>query len=211
MIKQPTTRKLAERKVLSAVDKDGNKFQKLFPDEKFYQFPGYPKVFVSQYANIITTNYKIPRWCSPYYNSTIGYTTIILCKHGIRKLFTLHEIVAEVWLQKPSFQIDNTLQVHHKIKVRDNLSCQPINLNFAEQLQYTYLKYHPMLDSIETMEYFYKKRWHKASEPEEIALAYGVSDYSIYKLLYKDPTDIKRKYKYFISGKIKIRIQEVSK
>ncbi len=211
MIKRPTTKRLPEEIVMAAVDKDGNQFQKLFPDERFHQVPWYPNVFVSQYANVITTSRKTLCWRSPYYNPENGYTSIVLMRNKEHKLFYLHELVASVWLKKPSFQLDSPLQIHHKTKVKDNLTCQPINLNFAEQLQYTYLKYHSMLDSIKTMRYYYKRKWHTASEPEEIASAYGVSAYSIYELLLKEPSDIKGKYKLYTEGKIKIKVQEVTR
>lgn len=151
MLKTPTTRKLSEKKVLSAVDKDGNLFQKLFPDEKFYQYPNYPNVFVSQYGNVITTCGKTPRLRQPYYNPETGYTNIVLTKRGKRDLKYIHILVAEIWLQKPSFQLEEPLEVHHKEKVRDNLQCQSIDVNFAENLVFVYKKYHSALEDIKTM------------------------------------------------------------
>lgn len=208
MLKKPTTRKLSEKKVLAAEDKDHNKFKKLFPDEQFYQFPGYPNVYCSQYANVITTYGRKSYWRSLYYDPNTGYTSIVLCKHGKRRMFYIHEIVAEIWLEKPSFELQDILNIHHKIKVKQYLQCQPININFAENLQYVYLKYHPMLDSIKSIKYLFKSKWHKAVEPEEIAIAYNVSAYTIYELLYHEPQDIKSKYEYYIKDNITIKVMK---
>lgn len=209
MMKKPTTKKLPEYIVRQAKDSDNNLFRKLFPDEKFYQYPRYPNIFVSQYANVITTYHGNIRWRIPYYNSETGYSSLVISKRNRRTTKGIHELVAEVWLQEPTFAIASPLDVHHNIKVKGNLSAQPINLNFAENLQYVYRLYHPMLDSIKSMKYFYKSRWRKATEVIEIASSLGVSEYSIYQLLTQSPTDIKGKNKIYESGKIKIKIQEI--
>lgn len=207
MMKKPTTRKLSEAKVLLAKDKDGNPFKKLFPDEKFYQYPNYPKIFVSQYANVISTNQNRYIWRTPYYNAETGYSTLVLTKRGKRECKGIHELVAEVWLEKPSFVLQDELEVHHQIKVKENLQCQPINLNFAENLCYVYRKYHHMLDQNNSMKYKYKNKWHEAAEPIEIAQAYGVSEYSIYELLLHEPQDIKKKDKFYKQDKIFIKVR----
>lgn len=207
MMKPPTTRKLSESKVLSAKDKDGNKFEKLFPDEKFYQYPKYPKVFVSQYGRVITENGSRYIWRSLYYNPESGYTTIILSKRGERICKGIHELVAEVWLEKPTFVIEDELNVHHMIKVRENLLCQPLNVNFAEHLCYVYKKYHSILDKFQYIKYKYRNKWHTAAEPLEAAQAYGVSEYTIYELLYGKPQDIKGKEKFYKKDKIYIKVR----
>lgn len=208
MLKKPTTRKLSEKKVLSAEDRNHNRFRKLFPDEKFYQYPGYPNVYVSQYANIITTYGNTPCWRQPYYDINSGYTSIVLSKHGKRFIKWIHDIVAEVWLKKPSFYIDSPLNVHHNIKVKSNLECQPININFAESLQYVYTKYHKFLDSIESLKYHNGKKYIEVTEPIEIAQFYGVSEYSIFELLNGDPQDIKGRNEYYIKDNIKIKVRK---
>ena len=114
MIKQPTTKKLSDKKVKSAIDSEGNPYQKLFPDEQFYQYPHYPNIFVSQYANILLTSSKIPRLAKPYFNPESGYTSIILSKKGKRKIHYLHRMVAEVWVRKPDFVLPIPLEVHHR-------------------------------------------------------------------------------------------------
>ena len=55
MMKKPTTKKLPEKQVARTVTAKGKPFMKLFSDEKFYQFPRYTNVFVSQYGNVIST------------------------------------------------------------------------------------------------------------------------------------------------------------
>ena len=55
MMKKPTTKKLPEKQVARTVTAKGKPFMKLFSDEKFYQYPRYTNVFVSQYGNVIST------------------------------------------------------------------------------------------------------------------------------------------------------------
>ena len=207
MMKKPTTKKLPMRLVKQATDSKGNPFRMLFPDEKFYQYPRYPDVFVSQYANVITTYKDKITWRTPYYNANTGYTTLVISKRGKRKIKGIHELVAEVWLAKPTFTLISPLDVHHNIKVKNNLTEQPICLNFAVNLQYVYRIYHPILDSAKSIRYFYKSRWRKATEVIEIANACGVSEYSVYQLLNNPPTDIKGNWKIYESDKVKIKIQ----
>ena len=211
MLKTPTTRKLSEKKVFSAADKDGNLFQKLFPDEKFYQYPNYPNVFVSQYGNVITTYSKTPLLRQLYYNPETGYTNIVLSKRGKRDLKYIHVLVAEIWLQKPSFQLDDSLEVHHKEKVKDNLQCQSINVNFAENLVYVYKKYHSALENIKTMKYLAGKRWRKFDDVEALSAETGVSAYEIYELISKDPQDIQGKEEIYSNEHIQIKIRRNKK
>lgn len=103
MIKIPTTRKLSNKKLSAAIDREGNPVLKIFPDEEFYQIPRYPDIYISQYARIIHT-YKdsASRLMYPYYDANTGYTTITLMnKQKKRVCYGLHQLVALVWLEKP--------------------------------------------------------------------------------------------------------------
>lgn len=60
MMKKPTTKKLPEKQVARTVTAKGKPFMKLFSDEKFYQYPRYTNVFVSQYGNVISTTGTVP-------------------------------------------------------------------------------------------------------------------------------------------------------
>lgn len=65
MMKKPTTKKLPEKQVARTVTAKGKPFMKLFSDEKFYQYPRYTNVFVSQYGNVISTTGTVPHLLTP--------------------------------------------------------------------------------------------------------------------------------------------------
>lgn len=220
-IQEPTTKKLSQKKMMAAVDCHGNRFQKLFLDEAFHQIPRYPGIYISQYARLIQTRgLKQPRLLSPSYDVNTGYTTIVLTnKKGKRKCYGVHDLVARVWLKKPSFKLENEpLDVHHRIKVKQNLELQPINVNFAENLQYVYRKYHKTLDSIKKLRIkLITGAWRTVESIEEIAAYYGVTDYSIYELLNEKPVQMLDKKEYYIKdiptadGKTQSVVIEVKK
>ena len=76
MMKKPTTKKLPEKQVARTVTAKGKPFMKLFSDEKFYQYPRYTNVFVSQYGNVISTTGTVPHLLTPYLESTTTYPYI---------------------------------------------------------------------------------------------------------------------------------------
>ena len=128
MMKKPTTKKLPEKQVARTVTAKGKPFMKLFSDEKFYQYPRYTNVFVSQYGNVISTTGTVPHLLTPQLESN-NYLSVFPCKKGKKKKFYIHRLVAEVWCQKPDFEIPNCpLEVHHKLKVLRNST---IDVNFA--------------------------------------------------------------------------------
>ena len=133
MMKKPTTKKLPEKQVARTVTAKGKPFMKLFSDEKFYQYPRYTNVFVSQYGNVISTFGKTPHLLSLQHENN-NYLSVWIRKKGKKKKFYIHRLVAEVWCQKPDFEIPNCpLQVHHKLKVLRNST---IDVNFAINLEY---------------------------------------------------------------------------
>ena len=133
MMKMPTTKKLPEKQVARTVTAKGKPFMKLFSDEKFYQYPRYTNVFVSQYGNVISTFGKTPHLLSLQHENN-NYLSVWIRKKGKKKKFYIHRLVAEVWCQKPDFEIPNCpLQVHHKLKVLRNST---IDVNFAINLEY---------------------------------------------------------------------------
>lgn len=141
MMKKPTTKKLPEKQVerTVTVTAKGKPFMKLFSDEKFYQYPRYTNVFVSQYGNVISTFGKTPHLLSLQHENN-NYLSVWIRKKGKKKKFYIHRLVAEVWCQKPDFEIPNCpLQVHHKLKVLRNST---IDVNFAINLEYLYKPHH---------------------------------------------------------------------
>lgn len=70
MMKKPTTKKLPEKQVARTVTAKGKPFMKLFSDEKFYQYPRYTNVFVSQYGNVISTTGTVPHLLTPHQNQS---------------------------------------------------------------------------------------------------------------------------------------------
>lgn len=100
MMKKPTTKKLPEKQVARTVTAKGKPFMKLFSDEKFYQYPRYTNVFVSQYGNVISTTGTVPHLLTPQLAPN-NYLYVSPCKKGKKKKFYIHRLVAEVWCQKP--------------------------------------------------------------------------------------------------------------
>lgn len=204
MIKKPTTTKLLDSQLVKAVDYNGNPYIKLFPDEEFYEFPDYPNVYISQYANVLRVFKNVIRQRKLEYDKETGYSRLTVEENYERKRFKVHRMVALVWCEKPNFEIpnlpedsrDNNLEVHHLIKVRDNLNEQPINLNWAENLVWVPHKYHVMIDQIKS---FQVQRKHSKNPKakvrkqsiQEIAKYYNVSEYDIYELVYNEPDKVK--------------------
>ena len=79
MMKKPTTKKLPEKQVARTVTAKGKPFMKLFSDEKFYQYPRYTNVFVSQYGNVISTTGTVPHLLTPQLASN-NYLYVSPCK-----------------------------------------------------------------------------------------------------------------------------------
>ncbi|MDC7290174.1 hypothetical protein NXH76_20480 [Blautia schinkii] len=206
MMKQPVTKKLSEKKVKSTVvGTEKSPYQKLFPDEQFYQIPRYPQIFISQYGNIISTCGKVPHVLSPFVEES-GYTGIVLSKHGKKKKHYVHRLVAEVWCKKPDFTLDYPLQVHHKRKVRQNPS---IAVNFATNLEYVYLPYHKFLDSITSIQLQRKSgTWKYVSEIPEIAEYYKSSEQQIYQILTGQPQWTEGKTRYYELNNIHLKVRE---
>lgn len=191
MLKKPATKKLSEKNVMAAVDKNSMPLKKLFEDEVFYQIPKYPNLFISQYARIIQTYKKTaPRLLTPFYDIGTGYTNIVLTNaYGKRKCWGLHILVAMVWCEPPSFEIDSELEVHHKIKVKSNLKMQPIDINFADNLMYVYRKYHKLIDSTRSIKVStYSRTWKSVKRIEDIAKYYNLKVQDVYEFLIKKPS-----------------------
>lgn len=209
-MKKPTTKKLSEKKVFLALDYNGAPYQKLFPDERFYQFPRYPNVFVSQYSTVISTAGKIPRQLKPSKDSNSNYYFLMLYKNRKNKKHYLHRIVAEVWVEKPTFEMSSQLEVHHNKKVIKY--SESIEVNFAENLQYVYKIYHSLLDSIRSMKVKTPTGKYKyLKEVRQIADYYNVSEYSIYELLSKPPQSIEENTELYVSDGIEIQVRKYVK
>lgn len=206
MMKEPTTKKLSEKQVARTVTSKGKPFIKLFPDERFYQYPKYPKIFVSQYANIISTTGKTPHLLSPYLESNY-YLSVSLCKHGKKRKKYVHRLVAAVWCKKPDFELPNyPLEVHHKLKVLRNST---VNVNFAMNLEYLYRPHHKAIDYIKSYQVQRPSgNWFYVSDVQAIADYYHTSDYSIYQLLRRSPKKIENNYEIYESNNIKIKIKK---
>ncbi len=206
MMKEPTTKKLSEKQVARTVTSKGKPFMKLFPDERFYQYPKYPKIFVSQYANIISTTGKTPHLLSPYLESNY-YLSVSLCKHGKKRKKYVHRLVAEVWCKKPDFELPGCpLEVHHKLKVLRNST---VNVNFAMNLEYLYRPHHKAIDYIKSYQVQRPSgNWFYVSDVQAIADYYHTSDYSIYQLLRRSPKKIENNYEIYESNNIKIKIKK---
>ena len=86
MMKKPTTKKLPEKQVARTVTAKGKPFMKLFSDEKFYQYPRYTNVFVSQYGNVISTTGTVPHLLTPQLAPN-NYLYVSPCKKGKKKKF----------------------------------------------------------------------------------------------------------------------------
>lgn len=206
MMKEPTTKKLSEKQVARTVTSKGKPFMKLFPDEKFYQYPKYPKIFVSQYANIISTTRKTPHLLSPRPESNY-YLSVSLYKHGKKRKKYVHRLVAAVWCKKPDFELPNyPLEVHHKLKVLRNST---VNVNFAMNLEYLYRPHHKAIEDIKSYQVQRPSgNWFYVSNVQAIADYYHTSDYSIYQLLRRSPKKIENNYEIYESNNIKIKIKK---
>ena len=206
MMKKPTTKKLTKKQVAATVTSKGEPFMKLFPDEKFYQYPKYPNIFVSQYANVISTTGKTPHLLSPHLEFN-NYLSVHLFKKGKSKKFYIHRLVAEVWCKKPDFVIPNCpLEVHHKLKVLQNPT---INVNFAQNLEYLYKPHHRAIEYIKSYQVQRPTgKWFYLSDVHAIAEYYNTSTYSIYQLLTRSPKEIKGNYEIYESDNIKLKVRK---
>jgi hypothetical protein len=201
MMRTPTTRKLSKTQQYSTLG-----YIPIADDEVFYKCVGYNDIYVSQYAQfiqVISSGETIIR--NTFYDTKTGYTNIVLTKKRgkktIRKCWGIHTLVGEVWLEKPTFAgTSEKLQVHHKIKIKRNLKMQPIDINFAENLQYVYLKYHKLIDSIRNIKVStYSGNWKSVKSIEDIAEYYSVPLIDIYELLQGKPSYVVKKVEYYES------------
>lgn len=206
MMKEPTTKKLSEKQVSRTVTAKNEPFMKLFPDEKFYQYPQYTNIFVSQYGNIISTKGKVPHLLSPHLESN-NYLSVHLFKKRKNKKFYVHRLVAEVWCQKPDFELPGcSLQVHHKKKVLRNPT---IDVNFARNLEYVYEPHHKAIEYIKSYQVQRSTgNWFYLPDVHAIADYYHTSNYSIYQLLTHSPKEIKGNYEIYESDNIKIKVRK---
>ena len=206
MMKKPTTKKLPEKQVARTVTAKGKPFMKLFSDEKFYQYPRYTNVFVSQYGNVISTFGKTPHLLSLQHENN-NYLSVWIRKKGKKKKFYIHRLVAEVWCQKPDFEIPNCpLQVHHKLKVLRNST---IDVNFAINLEYLYKPHHKAIEYIKSYQVQRPTgKWFYLSDVHAIAESYHTSISSIYQLLTRSPKEIKSNYEIYESDNIKIKVRK---
>jgi len=196
MMKTPTTKKLSQK-----IQSSTTGYIAIDSDEQFFQIPKYPDLFISQYAQIIQTfknGKSIVRKSS--YEIRTGYTTIVLTnKWKKRKCFGIHDLVGQVWLEKPTFAgTDEPMQVHHKIKVKKNLKFQSININFAEHLEYVYFKYHKIADTVRSIKVSTPKgNWRSVKTVEQAAQYYRVPIITIYELLQDKPSYKADKLEYY--------------
>lgn len=187
MMKTPTTKKLANKIQVAAVD-----YKPIGTDEVFYKIPKYSDLYISQYGQIIQVykdNKAIIR--KTFYIAETGYTTITLTNTwGKRKNWGLHNLVAKVWLDKPPFEIEGEpLDAHHKIKVKNNLKMQSIDINFASNLEYVYRRYHKLIDATRSMKVStYSGGWKSVKTVEDIAKYYNIDLQSLYERLIDKPS-----------------------
>ena len=122
-----------------------------------------------------------------------------------KKKFYIHRLVAEVWCQKPDFEIPNCpLQVHHKLKVLRNST---IDVNFAMNLEYLYRPHHKAIEHIKSYQVQRPTgKWFYLPDVHAIAEYYNTSTYSIYQLLTHSPKEIKGNYEIYESDNIKIKV-----
>lgn len=203
MLKQPKTRKLSSKTVARTLDYNGEPYQLEHPDEKFYQYPGYPNYFVSQYANVISVVGEHPKQLKPYKRNK--YLALRVSNKKNTKQLYLHTIVAEVWVEKPSFYMNCPLEVHHKNKIRSNSA----NVHYACNLTYVYKPYHIILDQIKSMQVRTRTGTYKyMKEVRQIADYYKVSEETIFKLLRKSPFDIQGKEETYRLETIEIKVKK---
>lgn len=134
-----------------------------------------------------------------------NYLYVSPCKKGKKKKFYIHRLVAEVWCQKPDFEIPNCpLQVHHKLKVLRNST---IDVNFAMNLEYLYRPHHKAIEHITSYQVQRPTgKWFYLPDVHAIAEYYNTSTYSIYQLLTHSPKEIKGNYEIYESDNIKIKV-----
>lgn len=163
-------------------------------------------VFVSQYGNVISTTGTVPHLLTPQLAPN-NYLYVSPCKKGKKKKFYIHRLVAEVWCQKPDFEIPNCpLQVHHKLKVLRNST---IDVNFAMNLEYLYRPHHKAIEHITSYQVQRPTgKWFYLSDVHAIAEYYNTSTYSIYQLLTHSPKEIKGNYEIYESNNIKIKVRK---
>ena len=73
---------------------------------------------VSNFGNVLSLNYNRsgkPKLLKPHIEGG-GYSFVHLCKDGKRKMFKIHRLVAETFLENP----DNLPQVNHKDEDKTN-------------------------------------------------------------------------------------------
>lgn len=203
MLKQPKTRKLSSKTVAETLDSNGKPYQLEYPDEQFYQYPGYPNYFVSQYANVISTAGDYPKQLKPYKRN--HYLALRISNKKNTKQLYLHTIVAEVWVEKPSFYMKCPLEIHHKKKIRSNSS----NIHYASNLTYVYKPYHMILDQIKSMQIKTKSGSYKyMQEVKQIADYFKVSEELIFNLLKKKPFDVQGKVEIYRLENIEIKVKK---
>lgn len=190
MMKKPTTKKLMKTQQYATIG-----YMPIADDEVFYKCVGYSDIYVSQYAQFIQVmpnGETLIR--NTFFDTKTGYTNIVLTrkrgKKSVRKCWGIHTLVGEVWLEKPTFAgTDEKLQVHHKIKIKRNLKMQPIDINFAENLEYVYWKYHKIVDITRSIKVAtYGGNWKSVKTIEDIAKHYKVPLLDIYELLLGKPS-----------------------
>jgi hypothetical protein len=190
MIKKPTTKKLTKTQQYATIG-----YMQIADDEAFYKCVGYKDIYVSQYGQfiqVIPNGETLIR--NTFFDTKTGYTNIVLIrkrgKKSERKCWGVHTLVAEVWCEKPTFAGDSEpLQVHHRIKVKKNLKAQPISINFAENLEWVYARYHKIVDITRNIKVAtYSGNWKSVKTIEDIAKHYKVSLLDIYELLLQKPS-----------------------
>jgi len=198
-LKKPTTKKLSRWQQENTIG-----YIQISNDEAFYKCVGYTDIYVSQYAQFIQLlpdGESIIR--TPFYDLSTGYTNIVLIKRKGKKVKRtckgIHDLVAQVWCEKPTFAgTDEPMQSHHKIKVKKNLKQQPISINFAENLEWVYRKYHKLKDIIRSIKVStYSGNWKAVNDIEDIAKYYKVQLIDIYELLLQKPTYEADKLEYY--------------
>jgi hypothetical protein len=190
-MKTPTTRRLSRWQQSNTIG-----YIPIADDEKFYQIPCYSDIYVSQFAQFIQV---LPNGDSmmrnAFFDIKTGYTNIVLSKRRGRKVNRtcrgVHDLVASVWLEKPTFAgTDERLQVHHLMKVKRNMKMQPIDINFAENLEYVYWKYHKLVDITRSIKVAtYGGNWKSVKTIEDISKHYRVPLLEIYELLLQKPSN----------------------
>lgn len=198
-LRKPTTKKLSRWQQENTIG-----YIQISDDEAFYKCVGYPDIYVSQYAQFIQLlpdGESIIR--NTFFDVKTGYTNIVLIKRKGKKVIRtckgVHDLIGQVWLQKPTFADENEpMQVHHIYKVKKNLKQQPISINFAENIEWVYRKYHKLKDIIRSIKVStYSGNWKSVGDIEDIAKHYKVQLIDIYELLLQKPTYEVDKLEYY--------------